>query len=263
MKKIRTILRKEWAEVFKNKLVVFSVVFLPLLFAAIPLIMLGTMKGLSVSSASASEIPPQFAQICPEDLGGVECFQLYMMSSFMLMFMMTPLIVPVNIAAQSVVSEKTSRSLEPLLATPITTFELLAAKNLAASIPAVLATWVGFGIYVVGTVIIGVSPALVRALFDPLWLIAVFVDGPLMAILSVNFSLLVSSRVNDARAAEQISAVIVMPLLVLFLGQISGFLIINRLVVLLMALVLVLLDAAMLVLAIRLFQREAILTRWR
>jgi len=57
------------------------------------------------------------------------------------------LIIPVNIAAYSVVGEKTTRSLEPLLATPITTAELLIGKNMAAAIPAVLATWAGFLLY--------------------------------------------------------------------------------------------------------------------
>ena len=37
MNKIRTIIRKEWLEVFKNRLVIFTVAFLPLLMAVIPL----------------------------------------------------------------------------------------------------------------------------------------------------------------------------------------------------------------------------------
>ena len=41
MNKIITIIRKEWAEVFKNRVVIFSVLFLPLLFTALPLIILG------------------------------------------------------------------------------------------------------------------------------------------------------------------------------------------------------------------------------
>jgi hypothetical protein len=53
------------------------------------------------------------------------------------------------------------------------------------------------------------------------------------------------------------------PLLLLFFGQLSGFIIVNRLVVLLMAAVLVVLDAGLVYLAVRAFQREAILTRWR
>lgn len=263
MRKIKTIVRKEWAQVYKNRMVVLSVVLMPLLFTAIPLVILGVTKGVGANSLAGTEIPEQFTAVCPADMSGGECFQYYLVSSFMLMFMMTPLIIPVQIAAFSIVGEKTTHSLEPLLATPITTLELLAGKNLAATIPAVLATWLGFVLFVIGALIIGGSRRLVGALLDPLWLVAVFVVGPLLAVLSVNFSIMVSSRVNDPRVSEQLSSLVIMPLLLLFIGQITGFLIINRSVVLLMAAVLVVLDAVLVHLAVRMFQREAILSRWR
>jgi ABC-2 type transport system permease protein len=261
MNKIITIIRKEWAEVYKNRMVLFSIIFMPLLFTAIPLIMLSVMGNVGANEA-ATEIPAQFAKICPATLKPGECFQYYMVSSFMLMFMMTPLIIPVNIAAYSVVGEKTTRSLEPLLATPITTFELLIGKNLAAVIPAVAATWIGFALFIIGALILSTAK-LVAALLTPMWLLAILLVGPLMAVLSVNFSLMVSSRVNDPRVAEQLSAVVILPLLLLFFGQMSGFLIVNQNIVLLMAAVLVLADAGLLYLTVQFFQREAILTRWR
>jgi ABC-2 type transport system permease protein len=263
MRKIKTIIRKEWAQVYKNRMVVFSIILMPLLFTAIPLVTMGVTKGVGADSLAATEIPEQFAAICPADMTGGECFRYYLVSSFMLMFMMTPLIIPVQIAAFSIVGEKTTRSLEPLLATPITTLELLAGKNLAATIPAVLATWLGFVLFVIGTAVIGTSWRLVGALLDPLWLVAVFVVGPLLAVLSVNFSIMVSSRVSDPRVAEQLSALVIMPLLLLFFGQMTGFLIINRAIVLVMAAVLVVLDAVLIYLAVRMFEREAILSRWR
>ena len=67
--------------------------------------------------------------------------QIYLINEFLLLFMMMPLIIPITIAAYSIVGEKTTRSLEPLLATPITTAELLIGKGLAAAIPAIAATW--------------------------------------------------------------------------------------------------------------------------
>ena len=262
MDKIKTILRKEWAEVFKNRMVLFTIIFMPLMMTALPLIILYATRDVSVGDFT-SEMPPQFSKFCPENLTGGECFQLYMVTQFMLMFMMIPLIIPVNIAAYSIVGEKTTRSLEPLLATPITTAELLTAKNLSATIPAVLATWIGFIIFAIGAGIIASSRSLVLALLDPLWLIAIFVVGPLMAVLSVNFSIIVSSRVNDPRVAEQLSAVVILPLLLLFFGQISGFILLSRTLILIIAAALLAIDAAVIYLTVRLFQRETILTRWK
>jgi len=264
MNKIQTIIRKEWAQVFKNRLVLFSVAFMPLLFTAIPLVMLFSMReGSGDSQGLTNDLPSQFSQFCQEGLTPIECFQIYTINQFMLLFMMTPLIIPVNIAAYSVVGEKTTHSLEPLLATPITTMELLIGKNLAAAIPAIIATWIYFMIYVVGAWLIVRSPHVVAALLDPMWWIAVVVTGPLLAILSVNFALIVSSRVNEPRVAEQLSAVVILPLLALFIGQVAGVFLVNRSLVLLFSLVVLILDVILVNLAGRLFQRETILTQWK
>ncbi len=262
MDKIKTIVLKEWAEVFRNQLVLFTVVFMPLMFAAIPIGILFTTRG-ATANELMSQVPKGVSELCPPGLSLAECFQVYMLSQFMLLFMLTPLMVPVNIAAYSVVGEKTSRSLEPLLATPITTYELLIGKNLAAVIPAVLATWLSFGVYAIGARLMISNPRVVAALFAPVWLLAVLLVGPLLAILSVNFSLMVSSRVNDARVAEQLSAVVILPLLVLFFGQIAGIVLVNRRMMLILSLILAALDAVMLWIGTRLFQRESILVRWR
>lgn len=262
MHKIKTIVRKEWAEVFKKRMVLFTVIFMPLFLSVLPLIILYSMSSSGLNSANA-ELPAQFQQVCKTSMTAGECMQYYIVSEFLIMFMLIPLFIPVNIAAYSIVGEKTTHSLEPLLATPISTGELLAGKNLASVIPAILATWVGFAIFAIGSLIITGGGALAAALLDPMWLIAIFVAGPLMAVLSVNFSIMVSSRVNDPRVAEQLSAVVILPLMAVFFGQIAGLIILNSTLVLIMCVVLLLLDVLMVYLAIRLFQRETILTRWK
>ena len=50
MKKIKTILVKEWMEVFKNKMVIFTVAFLPLMMVTIPLAMLVQYTGIGERS---------------------------------------------------------------------------------------------------------------------------------------------------------------------------------------------------------------------
>lgn len=262
MHKILTIIRKEWSEVFINRMVLMTVVFMPLLFTALPLIILYSTRNTGMTDYT-SEMPAQFTSFCPEGLSGGECFQVYMVYQFMILFMMLPLIIPVNIAAYSIVGEKNQHSLEPLLATPITTAELLIGKNLAAVIPAVLSTWAGFLIYAIGVWMLSNNPLVVSALLDSMWLLAVFVAGPLMAVLSVNFSLMVSSRVNDPRVAEQLSTVVIVPVLGLFFGQVAGLIFINKVVILIMIALLLLLDIGAIYLTVQLFQRETILSRWK
>lgn len=264
MEKIKTIIRKEWAEVFKNRFVLFTVAFLPLILTALPLGILYAMgSDLGMSGDIAAEMPDQFNAFCPAELSGGECFQVYMVSNFMIMFMILPLAIPATIAAYSIVGEKTTRSLEPLLATPITTAELLIGKSLAAALPAILATYIAFTIFIIGAFLMVPNRELFLALLDARWLLAVFLVGPLMAALAVNVSVMVSSRVNDPRVAEQISMIVILPILAVLFGQLAGLFIINRQLVLASAGVLLVIDAFLVYLAVRLFQRENILTRWK
>src|SRR3972149_583586 len=95
-KKIKIIIRKEWAEVFKNRMVIFSVLFRPLLFTAIPLIFLFTMRSTGSTDNLTGDMPYQFTAFCKPGLNGGECFQIYMVSQFILLYMIVPLIIPVN-----------------------------------------------------------------------------------------------------------------------------------------------------------------------
>jgi len=268
MKKINTIIRKEWAEVFRNRMVIFTVAFLPLLMTAIPLgIIFGTRE---ISSDTANqtnldaELPSELTEaMCPEGLSGADCFQVFMVSQFMMMFMIIPVAIPVTIAAYSIVGEKTTRSLEPLLATPITTIELLIGKCLAAAIPAVLATYAAFGLFALGSWMLIADKILLTALLDVRWLIAIFIVGPLMAVMAVTFALMVSSRVTDPRVAEQVAMVIIVPVLAGFFGQMAGLFVLNTTVITWVAVVMLGLDAGLVYLAVKVFQREQILTRWK
>jgi ABC-2 type transport system permease protein len=101
------------------------------------------------------------------------------------------------------------------------------------------------------------------ALLDVRWLIAIFIVGPLLALLAVVFSLMVSSRVNDPRVAEQISMIIILPVLGGFFGQVAGLFVLNKEIISVVAIVMLVLDVLMAYLATRVFQREQILTRWK
>lgn len=265
MKKVIFLVRKEWSEVFKNKLIIFTVAFLPLIFAAIPLGMLYAMRGSTDLAGVQNEFGPAIQQLrylCGT-LTEFECTQFLVLQQFMILFLMMPAIIPITIAAYSIVGEKTAHTLEPLLATPITTAQLLAGKALAAAIPAFLASLAAFIIFAVGTATLASSPAVALRLLSPLWLLGIFVVGPLLSLTGVNVAIMISSRVNDPRVAEQLSALIILPVMAVFMGQMFGAVIINQNFLLLIAGGLLVLDVALLFFATQLFQRETILTRWK
>jgi ABC-2 type transport system permease protein len=265
MKHIKTIIDKEWAEVFKNRMVLFTMIFMPLIFTILPLAMLYfTGQGMDeMAAASTADVPVEFLSVCTGDMTGGECMQIYVVNQFLLMFMMLPVIIPVTIAAYSIVGEKATHSLEPLLATPVTTFELLAGKSLAAALPAIIVGWVSFGAFLLALPVIGVSQVVIGYIAGPTWLLAILVAGPLMAIAAVNFAIYISSRVNDPRVAEQISVLLVVPILGLIFAQLAGMIVINLLVMLSFIGGMILVDIGMIYLGATIFQREKILTRWK
>lgn len=263
MDKIKTIVDKEWAEVFKNKLVLFSVAFLPLMLTALPLITIYSMQGLSPEEMGSAQSTPDafFGDACI-GLNEADCTMVYMLNIFTLLFMILPIMVPVTIAAYSIVGEKSTRSLEPLLATPITTVELLVGKAAAAVFPAIVVTWLSFGIYLVGARFMTNEVVFAR-MIDPMWLLAVFLVGPLLALFAVCAAMMVSSRVSDPRTAEQLSGAVVLPVILVMMGQSFGLFLLSRELVLVTAVALVFIDLLMMYFTIQLFQRETILTRWK
>ena len=107
------------------------------------------------------------------------------------------------------------------------------------------------------------SPAIVRHALGPVWLVAFGVLSPLFALLAVAMAVIVSSRTNDPRAAQQLGAVVILPISALLSAQVFGFVRLDVAHALLLAVAAALADAALLWTAARLFDRETILTRWK
>jgi ABC-2 type transport system permease protein len=262
MRKIWVITRKEWSEVFRNRLVLFSVAFLPLILTALPLaILIGIGGDAAGDVLEISDMPESFLAMCG-GLSGGDCGSYFLVSEFMLLFMLLPLAIPVTIASYSIVGEKITRTLEPLLATPVSTVQLLAGKSAAAVIPGVLMTWAAFGVFSVGVRLLA-TPQVAARLSDPMWLLAVFVVGPLLALAAVSIAVMVSSRTSDPRVAEQVSMLVMLPLFLVLVGQVTGLILLNAQLVLYIAAGLTVVDIGLMAFAINLFQRETILTRWR
>lgn len=270
MDKIKTIISKEWSEVFKNRLVLFSVAFLPLFFIILPLLTIAGTSGIDDEVVQAAPADTNFtetsglpgAETYCQGLTELECVQVYTINLFSFMFMILPVAIPVTIAAYSVVGEKAAHSLEPLLATPITTIELLTGKALAAAIPAVVATWLSYLIYAFIAYFLA-TPVVFRAILQPMWLLAIFVVGPLLTLLAVCVAIIVSSRVTDPRVAEQLSMVVMLPIIMVIIGQSVGVVLLDSTMVILLGVVVLVLDVVLGYVSIRAFQRENILTRWK
>lgn len=262
MEKILTILWKEWLELRQQRWLLVGIAAAPLLFPLLPL-----AGVFAIASAPAGEVrgelPPGVdANPALQGLTEQELGQAIIGQQFAVLFLILPLMIPNIIASYSVVGEKTNRTLEPLLATPVKTWELLVAKSLAALIPAIVLTAIGAAIFVGGMRVASISGRVFDAVISPGWLVVLLLCAPLAALISIALTIAISSRVNDPRSAQQIAGLIVLPVVGLLFAQIFGVLVLNALAALGIALVLGLVAAVTIWIAVRLFQREVILTRW-
>jgi hypothetical protein len=94
-------------------------------------------------------------------------------------------------------------------------------------------------------------------------LAVMFVLGPLAALAALQLAVCVSSRVNDARSAQQIGALVILPIAGLLVAQISGAVLLTPVVIGLIAAAFAAINAVLMIAAITLFDRESILTRWK
>jgi len=203
------------------------------------------------ASAASAPIPDPEAAV-----------QAWVFQQFLVMLLISPVAAAMSLAAASIVGEKQARTLEPLLATPISTRELLVAKVLGAFLPAAVLGLLGFCLYGVG-VLLFARPGVFRLLLTPPTLFVTLGLGPLATLLSLQLAVCVSSRVNDARSAQQLAALVVLPLTGLLLAQLLGAFVLTPPLMATIAGGLAALNIALAWVSVRIFERERILTRWK
>jgi ABC-2 type transport system permease protein len=232
---------KDFSVFRKNKYIFYSIIGMPVMFGLIfPLAMLLFLPaGMPLSAITM------------------------LLNMLNMYFAILAAILPTVIASYSFVGEKVEKSLEPLLATPTTDGELLLGKSLAAFLPCMVATYVGAVSYL--GVVNAWSYMNLRVLLLPNlnWVIIVGLVAPLACILSVESNIIISSKVNDVRAAQQLGGFVVLPIiLVLVLGSTIELMSINLLALILSG-VLAIASLALFYLSKATFQREEILTKWK
>jgi ABC-2 type transport system permease protein len=257
---VATILRREFGETFRNRLLMSTILIPPMILTIAPLALAGVVGSRTLPSELATQVlaqRPEWAVFSPAELAGAFAVQ-----QFLAFFLLMPAYIPLSIATFSIIGEKQARTLEPVLATPVRTVELLAGKAISALVPGVLAGWVTYVVFAaLASVVYG--PHLFGVVTDMSWLVGVFVLGPAVGLSSVVAGVIVSSRVNDPRVAQQIGGIIIVPIIGVTLLQATGTLLVGASGYLALAGIVLVVSVLGLRVGVALFDRERILTRWR
>jgi ABC-2 type transport system permease protein len=139
----------------------------------------------------------------------------------------------------------------------------LVGKVIAAFIPAIAANYIGVVVFML--LVNASTYRIFSYLYYPNWDIAIqmFLIGPLACLLSIGYSVLVSARSTDVRAAQQVGSLIMLPYGAVYVLVEIGVLALSTSNLLIMSAVLVVLDMLVFSLVKATFQRETILTEWK
>ncbi len=188
-------------------------------------------------------------------------FSLMMNSIMGAVIIMLPIMLPILIAADSIVGEKERHTLVPLLATPLSNGELLLGKFLTALIPGLLVAYgnLVLAVVVVNGVVFFMAPHLLWVWPDLVSLLQAIVLPILFSVLAVGLMVIISGRADTVYEAYQTGGVLILPGMVFaysgFLGGLSWLIFIVGVVILLIV------DLILFRVAVRLFNRDDLMTR--
>ncbi|MCW3999715.1 MAG: ABC transporter permease [Candidatus Bathyarchaeota archaeon] len=238
--------KKDLSVIRRNKYVFYSLIAMPIILGVVLPLMLTQGVSAGVNQLTSEELTQTVYQI-----GSLSAMY----------FVLIPAVLPSIIASYSIVGEKIEKSLEPLLATPTTDGELLLGKCLASFVPCMAVTYIAMAVFVPIVDLWSYSMIGVYLFPNVYWAILMFAITPLGCIMSVLANVIVSSRVSDIRAAQQIGGLVVLPLIfVVIFGAIFSEV---TLLAVIVAGALAAADVGLFYLSKAVFQREEILTKWK
>lgn len=225
--RIQAILSKDIQELAANRMAVLPMIIVPLLICILmPVVVLVLGLSLDIGVVSGMEqmkrIIPQYP--VPADFTEPleQVLFIFLNYTFIPLFLLVPLMAATIIAANSIAGEKERRTLETLLYTPVTHRELVTAKLAGAFLPAVVVGLAAFAGYYLAANTVSLALRGLLIVRSWIWLPAVLLLSPAVSLLGLSVTLIVSLKARTFMEAQQVAALVVVPLVALVIVQVAG-----------------------------------------
>ena len=235
---IRALLGRDLGMIRRSKALMLPMLFLPTLL----LVILPAAIGLSARERTLDV--DTFVNMLPEGIAGPvmaappEERLIILVLGYMVapLFLIVPLMVSSVLAADTFAGEKERKTLETLLHLPLSDRDLYVAKLLSTFLPSTAVAWVGFAVFCVVSNVV-CWPVMGR-IFIPTktWMLVIFWLAPAVAALGLGVMVRVSLRVENTQEAQQLGAV-VLPMVVVAVGQTTGLLLAGPIVTMVVGLI--------------------------
>jgi ABC-2 type transport system permease protein len=185
---------------------------------------------------------------------------LFLFLSFMIapFFLLVSIINSMVTASNSFAGEKERKTLESLLFAPIAVKDLFLGKVLASFIPTMTITYIVFIIDIIVINLLTYSKFNELMLLSPTWLVLMLWVVPILVLFNILVNVLISAKVKTYQEAQQFAGLLVLPVIGLLVGQLTGLFFINPLILFLLGVALMVGNLILLKVTARLNNRNAL-----
>lgn len=258
----KVIMKKDIRGITENRRYFSVVTILPLLFSVIfPSLMILT----SVLTPANSHNYEELVRILPgfQTMGEAELsFSLigFMINNIIpIFFLIIPIMTATVMAASSFVGEKEKRTLETLFYSPLSIREIFQAKVYSSFIVGMLITYLSFFLMVI---VVEIEVFLFKGRLIPLnsnWIWILLLIVPAITIIAIVLIVRGSAKSTTIEEAQQKAAFLIIPLMLLVIGQFSGVLVFGGWLVIGLGILLLLIAGLLLRFAMKGFTYERLL----
>jgi len=224
---IITIVEKDLREFKGTNQIWIPVILLPLLVSIGLPVTVAFIPSAMTASGAIPEVPAGLLKNIPEEMRlALNSLQkdeqlafLFIAYYFAPTFLVVPLAIPAVLCADSFAGEKERKTIEAILATPISDSELLVGKMIVPLVASLSSSYLAFTIYSY------LTNALIfhRFIFPTSsWILIMSFLVPALTFFSVGTMIIISARSKGFREAQQMGGMIVLPVFVLLVTQLLG-----------------------------------------
>ncbi|UVI27611.1 ABC transporter permease subunit [Paenibacillus spongiae] len=251
---IQAIALKDIRQITSNVQVWLAMVLIPIIFCGVlplAIILVSKFGGINGSTVTMirnviEKLPAGSTLLSAQ--ADIEAQVIYFAVNYMLLplFLLLPVITSSVISANSFVGEKERRTLESLLLAPISIKDLFIGKIMASFIPAYAVTLGGF--ILLGIIVDTMTYGMFEGLLFPSmnWIIAIIWIVPSFTLVSILLNAIISARVKTFQAAQQMSGLIVLPIVMLLISQMTGLMLLSPLILIVIGAILLLISFGLL-----------------
>jgi ABC-type Na+ efflux pump permease subunit len=225
----KAIIKKDIMGLTANKRILVSLIVVPLAMTVVmPLIFISTILFSPLDSPDML----QFEQLLElSNIGSTNAainnaqaklISIVLNNIISLFFILIPIMAASIMAANSFVGEKEKKTLETLLYCPLQLKEIFSAKILASFLLSMAVSVFSFVVMlvVIETMLFIVTRSIILPNIN--WVIIMFLVSPAASIISINLIVRGSAKAKSSEEAQQSCLFLILPVILLIVGQASG-----------------------------------------